>query len=815
MNGSWRITTCLFLCILSSTSLFAEEAATPQPANGVFAECAGYNSAISNNAVPKVRRQGNVLTTLFEFDCATDPRKNCVFLYGLDANFDGERYRRIFRLDSSDSNITDWSRYQSLEFFVYFYDDFEANLVLYGPPKLGVTDPEPVDNHVILFNEPIAKYVVNGPQLRKWLHVVIPLDDIIGRVNPPSDGGNLGSEQDGGSGNENPSSVFVPRPIANFDFENCGAGVHDGKSAFVCKGGIDGNENGEMWRFVGASEVPSFYVNSGGDRGHMVQYSRNDVVNRNFFYFQTPSYAAGGTSEAKPLKTRDGIQIYHGDSNGLSTGEPMYYRENNKALTYSLFIRATDYVDEPKSYVGFIGGGLGIKKDRLGVIRPYMSRTPLLDPIPLDHEASVFHYGPPLSASLTSEPVMLTSVYHPSSKTYEIYLNGEFSFQYPLPLGETPYSLVSSKKAPTVFFAMGMAGVESDNLRMFDESFTPEQVRELYRQLKVDPSINPSLPTSSIIYAVGVISENNQYLKAEQSQVTINGISQRVNNAIALDKMYLRPKADVDRLRICSAEVPDSNFASAWIVDLDDPRKSSAGKYLGQFACDDTPGYGWTGSQCCGDDTTASFAQNPSSSFSEYFNDSTKGCWQGNSIIENTLVMEARYVRQKNSRNVTYSALCRAQPCEFALSGNPTDSEFFNVFNTTYTLRFKQNARLSDSLGTVQPIRPTDDHATLVASNISFSVLFYNASYFGCNAPGYVLSRRNSLDGAQLVASVGNETDPCVVRGSFFCDLWGGWSNEISADLPPTKRNVRRPVPLGINLLVNPEFEVFDTSVGR
>ena len=51
---------------------------------------------------------------------------------------------------------------------------------------------------------------------------------------------------------------------------------------------------------------------------------------------------------------------------------------------------------------------------------------------------------------------------------------------------------------------------------------------------------------------------------------------------------------------------------------------------VGQTACNDIPSYGWTGSNCCGDDQNSTNA--------ESFSDKDNGCWQGEFVRNNTIV---------------------------------------------------------------------------------------------------------------------------------------------------------------------------------
>jgi len=93
-------------------------------------------------------------------------------------------------------------------------------------------------------------------------------------------------------------------------------------------------------------------------------------------------------------------------------------------------------------------------------------------------------------------------------------------------------------------------------------------------------------------------------------------------NIIGLDRIFLSRD---DQPRFCSA-----TSAPTWINDLDNNVKDNFGVPAGKLPCILTPGYAWTGTQCCGDDQTHNY--------DETYNDDEDGCWRGQVVRNNTAV---------------------------------------------------------------------------------------------------------------------------------------------------------------------------------
>ena len=142
---------------------------------GSFAECCGYDLNKCYNQVPKGRRQGAVLTTIEEFQEGCAANKNCVQKFGLVSGWGGDYYSFDIPINKTDSRISNWIDYATFEFFIYLSDDYVMDVMVLGSHYQG--DGTKLDDYTLLFYQPITDYVVNSPELGKWMHVVIPIDD--------------------------------------------------------------------------------------------------------------------------------------------------------------------------------------------------------------------------------------------------------------------------------------------------------------------------------------------------------------------------------------------------------------------------------------------------------------------------------------------------------------------------------------------------------------------------------------------------------------------------------------------------------------
>ncbi|MBW2972337.1 hypothetical protein KY359_04845 [Candidatus Woesearchaeota archaeon] len=181
---------------------------------GSFAECCGWDLSFCFNE-EQGRREGSMIHTLREFsfykftpsgeegDTATADRKavNYVLRYGVDlpplkgtgddpyGDVDADdTYNLALFSPLNDLQIKEWSHYKNLEFYIWMTTNFEVDLwlgdfvpdpALYeGSEELLWEDMNKLSNYDFPFKVKITDYVVNEPELGKWMHVIIPIDDI-------------------------------------------------------------------------------------------------------------------------------------------------------------------------------------------------------------------------------------------------------------------------------------------------------------------------------------------------------------------------------------------------------------------------------------------------------------------------------------------------------------------------------------------------------------------------------------------------------------------------------------------------------------
>ncbi|MFC1723791.1 hypothetical protein ACFL0V_06635, partial [Nanoarchaeota archaeon] len=167
-----------------------EQTLEEEVVKGSFAECCGFSLDFCRNTFPEGRREGSAIKTLREFhafDPASQskecPKKdsNCVLKYGISKAKknhadDHILYSMAFFTDTGDIKIHDWNKdtYDYLEFYIYYAANFLQNIKI---GRLVGPSPGAHDSYAYYFDEPIVNYVVNEPQLGRWLHVVIPIEE--------------------------------------------------------------------------------------------------------------------------------------------------------------------------------------------------------------------------------------------------------------------------------------------------------------------------------------------------------------------------------------------------------------------------------------------------------------------------------------------------------------------------------------------------------------------------------------------------------------------------------------------------------------
>jgi|GEM_PF-5374704 len=121
---------------------------------------------------------------------------------------------------------------------------------------------------------------------------------------------------------------------------------------------------------------------------------------------------------------------------------------------------------------------------------------------------------------------------------------------------------------------------------------------------------------------------------------------------LLLDNLFLSTTKNLGNSYNSKTEYCTGIFGK-WINDLDPNAATtdfqdinSYGPY--KFACDSQLSFGWTGTQCCGDDTLPSVL----GSNQENYNDTISGCWNGN-LIKNDKVV-AKTLRIEEFKDVLY-----------------------------------------------------------------------------------------------------------------------------------------------------------------
>ncbi|MFC1741249.1 hypothetical protein ACFL3V_01810 [Nanoarchaeota archaeon] len=179
---------------------------------GQFTECCGFDLSKCRNPDRGVR-VGTAVHTLREFDrygdvedaepdeesTDIDPdsvadldKTNFVLRYKIERITDSFREeiedtenpignKKFLRFglftQKGDLNITNWGDYKFLEFYILFTANYEVELwVGQFDGTGGLSD---FDNYIFPVKFRIVDYVVNEPELEKWLHVVIPTNEIM------------------------------------------------------------------------------------------------------------------------------------------------------------------------------------------------------------------------------------------------------------------------------------------------------------------------------------------------------------------------------------------------------------------------------------------------------------------------------------------------------------------------------------------------------------------------------------------------------------------------------------------------------------
>jgi len=283
-------------------------------------------------------------------------------------------------------------------------------------------------------------------------------------------------------------------------------------------------------------------------------------------------------------------------------------------------------------------------------------------------------------------------------------------------------------------------------------------------------------------------------------------------NAIAVDKIFLRPRGDMadynNKLRYCS--VSTGNIVT-WITDLDDSTLD-----IGAQACEGTPSFGWTGNLCCGDDTVTDTK--------EYWADSDDGCWMGNPIRNDRRFGIVEYQeRSLSNQNVNKKDICYQggqEGCAFPLDHFVANSDIFlaNLHPNNYNMYIfhgdGSEGPLDNTIDDNEYTVEEDEYPAIKFTDVPMNILYSDDEnkFLGCQVPGYILSTLNQNNPDPLEGTLGTNLDSaddyCTVRGSYTCDYSDEWSNDELGAESAVDRDTQKPA---VNLLWNGGFEA-DTN---
>ncbi|RMG20548.1 MAG: hypothetical protein D6732_28605, partial [Methanobacteriota archaeon] len=311
----------------------------------------------------------------------------------------------------------------------------------------------------------------------------------------------------------------------------------------------------------------------------------------------------------------------------------------------------------------------------------------------------------------------------------------------------------------------------------------------------------PLLELSENVDAIRFYATNDKTPK--KNSFTVNG--GKYQNIIALDKIRL---GKYGQDMFCSGTYP-----SMWFNDLDSeetineegPNSHDYGvqissdnevplsgipelDYLAVAACNEIPGYAWTGTQCCGNDG------------SENFDDGIGGC------VDSIPVMSGSYFSliPYKSEGTLHFTYCENPPCTLKIAGSEDLAEgAVEVVDNTTALLYKKGllGPIQDiSFDIIDILTPSSEFskgdvlsADYARNNILYLEQNGGGNFYACNADPAIYSQwtrsndaKTSNNDALLPQDSGfyvttsYESGTCGVVSDqpFLCDERKGWTNE-------------------------------------
>lgn len=211
----------------------------------------------------------------------------------------------------------------------------------------------------------------------------------------------------------------------------------------------------------------------------------------------------------------------------------------------------------------------------------------------------------------------------------------------------------------------------------------------------------------------------------EENHVThaaFNNPNLYFRNVIAIDRISLVPFSS-EGVKYCAKYPPASGSGvnGQWIGDMDSNASDVSEMPMGMGVCENTPGFGWTGTECCGNDLQASTSILNPHFVAESYADNIQGCVKGFPLRNNSVM------------NVSF---------ELGAAIKNTSLMFYN--SKFYTCN--NNHSISD-----------------ISTELAFSGTPANPS--------------KSVGNNILDINTSSQYPACYNQGSWYCDFDTGWKN--------------------------------------
>jgi hypothetical protein len=198
-----------------------------------------------------------------------------------------------------------------------------------------------------------------------------------------------------------------------------------------------------------------------------------------------------------------------------------------------------------------------------------------------------------------------------------------------------------------------------------------------------------------------------------------------------------------------------------WVSDLDDEStpENAENQPAGRDACESIPSYGWTGTDCCGDDTSADSK--------EFYADTDAGCWAGNVMPNSSRAMLVKYNMFYAAYSGPVERSCFKHKCNYELP--PVENLLVtNDYAQLYDLVFVDGERKEVGTGALTE----NAISSLNAENVPLQVLFHDSAFRACNAADFIEIIPDTENPGNLVTEFVESPDDgtCPTAGAYFCD---------------------------------------------